>query len=202
LDDERWSYSSYGAGLDIVAPSGLTSLQGDVWTLDQMGSDGWNPSEFTNCPPASNNLHYDCHFGGTSAAAPVVAGTASLILARDPSLTAQEVYDILKYSAVTNLDWGSITPPSAQYGYGRVDAYRAILSIARGDVNNTGAVSIGDVTLLIDHLFGSGAPIFPDTLLGDVSCNGQLSMGDVTLLIDHLFISLNPLPLPCFEFND
>jgi len=168
-----------------------------------MSSDGWNPTEFTNCPPASNDLDYDCHFGGTSAAAPVVAGVASLLLARDPDLTAQEVYDILENSAVTNLDWGSITPPDDEYGYGRVDAYRAILSIARGDANNDANITVSDVSFLIAYMYeGSGQPPWPDSLLGDANCNGTLTIGDIGLLIDHLFITLEPLPLPCFEFND
>jgi serine protease len=202
LNDVRWSYSCYGSTLDIVAPSGACNLVGDVWTLDQMADYGYNPGAIDDCPPASNDEGYDCHFGGTSAAAPVVAGVASLILAKDPSLTAQEVYDILEGSAVTNLDWGSITPPDEQYGYGRVDAFRAILSIARGDVNNNGLITVGDISTLIDHEFITGIAIRPDSLLGDVNCDGDVTTADISLLIDHVFISGNPLPLPCFEFND
>jgi len=112
------------------------------------------------------------------------------------------VYEILRGSAVTNLDWGSITPPDYQYGYGRVDAYRAILSIARGDANNSGTVSVGDISYLIDYLYEQTVPPpWPDSLLGDVNCTGNITIGDISILIDHLFLSEAPLPLPCFEFN-
>jgi len=141
LDDQRWYYSCYGSGLDIVAPSGDVNYQGDVWTLDQMGTLGFNPTRFSDCPPGGNDNDYDCRFGGTSAACPVVSGTAALLLSRNSTLSAQAVYYILRNSAVTHLDWGTINPPDDEYGHGRVDAYRAILSIARGDANNSGTVS-------------------------------------------------------------
>ena len=67
LDDYRWEYSSYGVGLDIVAPSGETSHNGDVWGLDQMSYLGNNPPIY-NCPPDGGNYDYVCNFGGTSAA--------------------------------------------------------------------------------------------------------------------------------------
>ncbi len=65
-----------------------------------------------------------------------------------------------------------------------------------------GVVDMGDLTVLIDHLFISLDPL-PCIEEGDVDMSGQpdpiasdVDMGDLTLLIDHLFISLNPLP-PC-----
>lgn len=88
LNDYRWSYSQYGSTLDLVAPSGNTNFNGDVWTMDQMSSLGWNPTESSNCPPGSNDQDYDCHFGGASAACPLVAGTAALLLAKDSTLSA------------------------------------------------------------------------------------------------------------------
>ncbi|MEW5796378.1 MAG: S8 family serine peptidase [Candidatus Zixiibacteriota bacterium] len=213
-------YTQRGDSLDLTAPSGHTGLHGDVWTIDQMYQYGYNPTYGQYDPKypwpwdcqlpewGLNNENYNCRMGGTSAACPVAAGAASLLLARDPELLARDttsdsssdynVYDILCKSAKP---LGGAVPNGA-YGWGRVDAYRAILSIARGDVNNSADISMGDVTYLIDHLFGSGVPIFPDSLLGDVTCDGALSIGDINLLIDHLFISLDPLPLPCFEFNN
>jgi len=77
----------------------------------------------------------------------------------------------------------------------------AILSIARGDANNDGEITTGDVSRIIDYLFITLTPLFPDRLLGDVNCDGDVTIGDVNLLIDHLFISLDPLPLPCFVYE-
>ncbi len=63
-----------------------------------------------------------------------------------------------------------------------------------------GTVDMGDLTVLIDHLFISLRPLVC-VEEGDVDLSGQPSplpedvdMGDLTVLIDHLFISLDPLP--------
>ncbi len=63
-----------------------------------------------------------------------------------------------------------------------------------------GVVDMGDLTILIDHLFISLDPLCCVDE-GDVDLSGQpeplpadVDMGDLTVLIDHLFISLNPLP--------
>ncbi len=65
-----------------------------------------------------------------------------------------------------------------------------------------GIVDMGDLTILIDHLFISLEPLCC-VEEGDVDLSGQpepepsdVDMSDLTILIDHLFISLDPLP-PC-----
>jgi subtilisin family serine protease len=205
LNDSLWYYSSYGDALDIVAPSGDTATaMGDVWALDLMGMSGLNP-KFANGCPSGTDIDYFCNFGGTSAACPVVSGTAALILAKDSMLTVYDfelpgVYSILRYSAVTDLDWGSITPPDNQYGYGRVDAFRAILSLSRGDVNNRGGISVPEVTSLAAYLYGFGPEPFPSVLLGDCDCSGTVNMSDVTYLVSYLHGYGPPPVKPCFEF--
>jgi len=205
LDDYRWNYSSYGAGLDIVAPSayGYAGDGEDVWTLDQMDSLGWNPLLMTNCPSGSNDVDYDCQFGGTSAACPVVSGTASLILSKDPTLTSDEVYDILRHSAVKDLDWGTLPDtPHVEYGYGRVDAFRAILSISHGDVDNDDEIDLSDVTAFIDYLYLSHTRPFPSVLLADCNCDSDVDISDITYLIAYLYLDPNhPPPVkPCYIF--
>lgn len=200
-NDYRWGYSRYDSTLDMVAPSGYYSLAtGDVWTIDQMGWRGGNSAYMSTCPPGNNDNGYICKFGGTSAACAVVAGVASLILAKDSTLTVDEVYDILKYSAQTELMYDTISPPDVELGYGRVDAFRAILSISRGDADNDGSINVGDITYLQDYLFFSGPETFPSPLLGDVDCDGAVNVGDPTHLSDYLFFDGPPPVNPCFEF--
>jgi hypothetical protein len=52
---------------------------------------------------------------------------------------------------------------------------------------------MGDLTIMIDHLFISFEPL---CCLGegDLDATGSAEMGDLTRLIDHLFISFEPLP--------
>jgi hypothetical protein len=134
------------------------------------------------------------------------AGVASLLLSRDNLLTARNVYDIMRYSAVTDVGPGPgpISPPDLEYGYGRVDAFRAILSIARGDVANDGFVDLSDITRLIDYLFVSFIEPFPDKLLGDCDCSGIVDIGDLAHLIGYLFFQPpGPPPVtPCYNFGD
>lgn len=59
---------------------------------------------------------------GTSMAAPVVSGVASLVLSKNPLLLPTEVESILKNSSV---DLGRKGRDNF-YGYGRIDAYRAL----------------------------------------------------------------------------
>ncbi len=64
-----------------------------------------------------------------------------------------------------------------------------------GNVDCDGAQSIdmGDLTILIDHLFISLAPLCCEAE-ANVDVSGGVDMGDLTKLIDHLFISLESLP--------
>ena len=206
LNDSAWYYNTCGPEMDIAAPSGDMSLLGNMWSLDQMDTLGYNlldTGATWDCPTLSgNDYDYMCHFGGTSGACPIVSGVASLILAKDPSLTANEVYNILRYSAQTELDWGTVTPPDYQYGYGRVDAFRAILSLARGDADNSDAYDISDLVFLVDFLFHSGAAPFPSVLLGDSNCDSSVDVDDLTYLIAFIFGDpAGPAPVkPCFEY--
>ncbi|HWR82691.1 MAG TPA: S8 family serine peptidase [Candidatus Deferrimicrobium sp.] len=206
--DGPWYYSSYGWDLDIVAPSGDYCLQGDVWTLDLPGKYLANPSVTSNCgdpvtwscPPGANDWDYDCNFGGTSAACPVAAGVAALLLAKDSTLTAHAVYDILRYSAETTLFWGSFTPPDIALGYGRVDAFRAVLSLAHGDLDNSNGLNVADLTFLVAYLFLGGAAPFPSVLLGDCDCDGDVDSADLTFLVAALFQGGPYPPKPCFAY--
>jgi len=63
---------------------------------------------------------------GTSFAAPHVAGAAVLMLSANPTLTVQKIEDVLKETAVW-YDRYSSQRPDTRYGWGRIDAYRAVL---------------------------------------------------------------------------
>lgn len=114
--DERASYSDYGASLDIMAPS--SGGTNGITTTDRMGSDGVSSGNYTN------------GFGGTSAASPVAAGVAALMLSVNGALSRGDVQEILQYTADkinpadANYDASGF---SQKYGYGRINAYNAVL---------------------------------------------------------------------------
>lgn len=74
---------------------------------------------------------------------------------------------------------------------------------ARGDLDGEGDPSVptlGDLTVMIDHLFISLAPLecWDEGNLDESQPEGpgSVTLGDLTVMIDALFISLNPPP-PC-----
>lgn len=76
---------------------------------------------------------YTSTFGGTSAAAPLVAGVVALMLEANPQLTWRDVHQILAKTAEkndpANPDWavnGAGLDVSHAYGFGRVDAEAAV----------------------------------------------------------------------------
>jgi hypothetical protein len=67
-------------------------------------------------------------------------------------------------------------------------------SVGNLDGSADNLVTMGDLTVLIDHLFISFNPLAcVDEGNVDLSADGLVTMGDLTVLIDHLFISFNPL---------
>jgi len=63
---------------------------------------------------------------GTSQAAPHVAGVAALLLQRDPSLTLEQVRELLRVGARADahVGWGRAWSP--RWGFGKVDALRSL----------------------------------------------------------------------------
>lgn len=64
--------------------------------------------------------------GGTSAASPVVAGTAALYLQKCPWATTTEVKNALLTTARTDTFTGAV--PNARWGVGKLDAFAALVS--------------------------------------------------------------------------
>jgi len=123
-DGEGWG-SNFGAQLDVVAPGVLMP------TTDRQGSAGYN----TNGVGDYANRDYTNDFNGTSSACPIVAGVAALVLSVNPSLTRQQVTNIIEKSAqktrtdLYNYGTSSARPNGTwnnEMGYGLVDALQAV----------------------------------------------------------------------------
>ncbi len=119
--DVRSYYSQYGPGLDLMAPSdgGVTG----IYTTDRTGSAGYN----SNGSGELSNRDYSKTFGGTSSASPLAAGIGALMLSVNPDLSAAEVLQILRATAakIGGVTY-DLTGWNNFYGYGRVDAGRAV----------------------------------------------------------------------------
>jgi len=115
----RWNQSNYGQNLDVVAP-GVT-----IKTTDTIKPNGSYSNAYGSIT-------------GTSAAAPMVAGVAALILSANPFLTHTQVRNIIRSTArkLPTYSFDSIAPCGTwneEVGYGLVDAYEAVLAAVGGN---------------------------------------------------------------------
>ncbi|HUU83052.1 MAG TPA: S8 family serine peptidase [Phycisphaerae bacterium] len=148
-NDVRASYSNWGDHLDVMGPSGFgeeaTTLLPLITTTDNTDDAGYaepgynigglDEFEFPNLP----NPDYTLDFGGTSAASPVVAGVAALVISANPELTASQVRVILEHTAEkvspAQALYDGVTSRSNQYGYGRVNAAEAVQAAVQAITN-------------------------------------------------------------------
>ncbi|MGI0150304.1 MAG: S8 family serine peptidase, partial [Thermoplasmata archaeon] len=125
---KKSDYSDFGNAVWCAFPSSdlTTGKTPGIWTTDLPGTGGYNQGSTSRGDAAGN---YTNSFGGTSSAAPGVAGVAALILSRNPGLRWDQVKDILKRSG-DRIDPASggynASGHSPVFGYGRVNARRAL----------------------------------------------------------------------------
>jgi len=113
-NDERsspffWSGSSgsnFGSHIDVVAPGNF------IYGLNYL-----------------SNTNYNTYLGGTSQATPLVTGLSSLLLAQDLNRTPDDIRNIIRNTAEDQVGNSSedIMGFDIYYGYGRINAYQALL---------------------------------------------------------------------------
>lgn len=125
--ERRAWYSDTGQEVDICAPSSgsIGSGEREIFTTDRRGADGYNRGLASLGDPAGD---YTNDFGGTSSATPLAAGIAGLVLSVNPSLTAAQVKDCLQRTAdkIGSPSSYDASGHSREFGYGRVNAQRAV----------------------------------------------------------------------------
>ena len=163
--DLRADFSQYKGHIDFVAPS--NGGWNDIATLDPTGAVGWTPDGFK------------MNFGGTSAATPLAAGIAALMLSLDPSLTAHQVRAIM-HSACDKIGGGTYTSGTNEfYGFGRVNAARslsmALPTMAIGNISlaEPGAGATANATFTI----ALSAPAVRDITVGFGTADGTALSG-------------------------
>jgi subtilisin family serine protease len=138
-DDQRAKFSNWGK-IAVAAPGT------DILSLRARRTDTMLGVDLAKYKPGTNFVGDDKRFyraDGTSFAAPLVSGLASLMIANDPGLTNVQVMNIIKSTA---RDVG--LPGVDQYtGYGMIDA-RAALKAPRdfrllAGIDKLGVVQVG-----------------------------------------------------------
>lgn len=131
-DNTRWGYSCYGPDdeVDLVAPSGDVDLNGDIWTTDHSGANGYNSGGPNGDEPSGN---YTGRFGGTSAAAPLVAGAIAMVWSAFPALAAEEVREVIELSAdkIDSAHARYVNGRNKFYGFGKLNISAAMKLAAK-----------------------------------------------------------------------
>jgi hypothetical protein len=129
--DQYANYSNRGREVSVCSPSNgdWPIIAARAWWDEGLSWESGNFKYWRDGRPRGNNYK---HFGGTSSSTPLVAGICALILSANPDLTAKEVKEILQNTA------DKIGSPSEysnghsiKYGYGRVNADRAVAEALR-----------------------------------------------------------------------
>jgi subtilisin-like proprotein convertase family protein len=172
-------YSEPGAPLILAAPSsgGIAGIT----TTDLLGANGYNNSVSPGGDCTSS-------FGGTSAAAPLVAGVTALMLQANPDLGWRDVKHLAIATAAkndaTNAGWannGAGRHVNHAYGYGRVDASAAVAA-ARTRTRNLGTeVATDSGTLPV-------ALAIPDNNATGVTATFTMS---TNLIVEHVEVVFN-----------
>ncbi|MCP4498393.1 MAG: S8 family serine peptidase [Deltaproteobacteria bacterium] len=125
------AYSSFGQGLDLMAPTGhnvdnsgeITGPQ--LVTTDRPGDLGFNPEYDEFIDPIVDDTDYTAIMNGTSGSCPIAAGVAGLLLVAAPELGYAQIFDLLRKSADRVGPDPYPTGRNDLYGNGRVNVRRA-----------------------------------------------------------------------------
>lgn len=142
--DSHANYSNRGRELDVVAPSnGDWPIIAARASWDQGLS--WETGDFKFWRDGRSRGSQYKHFGGTSSSTPLVAGICALILSANPDLTAKEVKEILQKTAdKIGSPSEYVNGHSVKYGYGRVNADKAVAEALRRAEKPAPVVEVAD----------------------------------------------------------
>jgi subtilisin family serine protease len=121
-------YSNVGPEVDLVAPSS-GGKQGIFTTDVSYVGRGFNPGDAAR---GGADALYTNDFGGTSSATPLAAGVAALVLSVNPRLNRDELRSLLRDTADKIGRGYDAKGHSNDFGYGRVNAKRAVAAAAAG----------------------------------------------------------------------
>jgi subtilisin family serine protease len=181
-NDLKASFSNFGPKIDVAAPGvDILSLKSSTASKVCVGTQ-----------IVATNY---CHISGTSMATPHVAGLAALLLAKDPSLSPEEVRQIIHQTAdkVYGQAW------ETNFGYGRINAGTAMglsyippvakiyspsgyVTSSATSISVTGLVSdrVGVASWQLSYGVGTNPATFQAIGQGTGAANGTLGSWDTS----------------------
>jgi len=121
--NESTSNKSYPAAYPYVIGVSATDTNDALASFSNFGDyiDFAAPGVGIQAPGSATDSIY-CVANGTSVASPIVAGLAAVLLGQDPSRTPDDIESLMRRTA----DDLGIAGWDPQFGYGRVNMYRAL----------------------------------------------------------------------------
>ena len=187
-------YSEPGANLLLCAPS--SNAAAGLTTTDRTGDAGYNP-------PGLSDTDYSGEFGGTSAAAPQVAGVVALLFEANPALTYRDVALILARSARKNdplsPGWSSVSVVDDgaggamnsysihhDYGFGVVDAASAV-ALASGwtSVGGFGTLKSEEYVSSPGQTIPDGTGWVSDVIVVSSSSVRDIEFVEIEIVVEH-----------------
>lgn len=129
---QRASYSSYGSWLDLVAPGGDASRDGNGDNQGDVIISTWGSDSGGTFTPNYAGIQ------GTSMAAPHVSGVLALMRQQNAALTQSDILARLRNGYLTDP-----LGPSAEYGAGLINALKAVDNAADGSISSFVTASPG-----------------------------------------------------------
>jgi hypothetical protein len=189
----------------IVIPfgwSGPLNLVLDSFSTAGLRTAYFESQSFTGYDPANKRaaVTLDCSASGSQTYLPPGDGPVVTIWLHIPISAGPGVnpIEVITYSGNTPLlrAYAGDYAPAVSQGSITYDISCCVgPSVGNVDGSTDNLITMSDLTVLIDHLFISLAPLTcVDAGNVDLSPDELVTMSDLTVLIDHLFISLAPLP--------
>ncbi|HEQ99765.1 MAG TPA: hypothetical protein ENO22_10540 [candidate division Zixibacteria bacterium] len=162
-----------------------------MWSFDLSRDAGLNPEVY----PCNWDENYFCSYTGSSCATALVSALAMKLLAtRDiipPFSPPDSLYSLLAHTA------NDLGAPGydKDNGWGRINAYRAMIAISHGDANGDFEVNVSDAIYIANYVFQGGPPPIPHWSVGDANCDGSVNNSDAVWIINNVFTSGPPPPV-------
>ena len=156
-------FSSYGTLIDgrnlpdVVAPGAYIISSMNRYYMDALGVD--NTTELLSAVANVNGIDYPYAWAaGTSMACPMVSGIIALWLEADPTLSMEDIRDIIRQTA--RMDEAMLEADPVKVGAGKIDAYEGLKEVLRRKTSGIDGVQGDDNRLVVSQAGERGVKVF------------------------------------------
>ncbi len=210
IDDNTLADACQGAldvGITLVASVGNNGIEVPVYpaaypgviavsaidSLDVIASFSNGGEHVDVCAPGVNLYsalpapYYWGSWSGTSFSAPLASATATLIRSLDNLSDPFGMEQHLRTTAERDLTWGTVVTHDLYYGYGRLDAFEAVVTKRLGDMDNSGTLDVSDLNAVSETVETGRPPNNGIRRQADVNNDGVVNQADVNRMSDKVF---------------